>query len=63
MIKKTLEEIKLIYGHKEESDNFEKMIPKECRKCGLLEKDNYKKTIKCLYRTKEGCMLYGIHSR
>ena len=56
-MKLTLEEIKLIYGHKEEPDNFEQMIPKECRKCGLLERDKHRKTIKCLYRTKEGCML------
>lgn len=58
MIKKTLEDIKKIYTHiEEEQDNFEEMIPIECRKCGLLEKDKYRKTIKCLYRTKEGCML------
>lgn len=64
MIKKTLEEIKKIYGHKEEApDNFEQMIPKECRNCGLLERDKHRKTIKCLYRTKEGCMLYGMDSR
>lgn len=42
---------------------FEKAIPKECKKCTLLEKDKYRKKAKCIYRTKEGCMLYGIYSR
>ena len=64
MIKKTLEEVKKIYScfGKESNDcnvDFETMIPKECRKCGLLEKDIYRKTIKCIYRTKTGCMLGG----
>lgn len=64
MIKITLEDVKKIYGNnntkKEMTEKeFNRLIPFECRRCGLLEKDSYKKTIKCIYRTKTGCMLGG----
>lgn len=66
MIKITLEDVKKIYGNnktkKEMTEKeFNRLIPFECRTCGLLEKDMYKKTIKCIYRTKEGCMLGGYY--
>ena len=61
-MKITLEEYKRIHGETEEEEEitekqFNEMIPIECRKCTLLEKDKYKKLVKCIYRTKEGCML------
>lgn len=68
-MKITLEEAKRIYGNntteKEEITlkEFNRMLPKECRKCTLLEKDLVKVKAKCLYRTKERCMLNGTYSR
>lgn len=62
MIKITLEDAKKIYGNEKDKKEltqkeFNRLIPAECRTCGLLEKDIYRKTIKCIYRTKSGCML------
>ena len=64
MIKMTLEDVKKIYVNNNAEKvmtekEFNRLIPAECRTCGLLEKDMYKKTIKCIYRTKNGCMLGG----
>lgn len=45
---------------KQEKEEFEKEIPKECKKCTLLEKDFIKKTVRCLYRSGEKCILKQI---
>lgn len=42
---------------KEDKEQFEKEIPDECKKCTLLEKDVTHKTLKCLYRSKNRCIL------
>ena len=44
---------------KEAREKFETSIPEECKKCTLLEKDYLHKTVKCLYRSKNRCMLEG----
>lgn len=63
-MKITPEQIRQVYGTIVQEEGIkEKDIPKECIKCTLLKKDNYKKKLSCLYRTKEGCMLYGMGSR
>lgn len=40
-----------------EEEEYENSIPKECRKCTLLEKDYLHKTVKCLYRSSDRCIL------
>ena len=67
-MKITLEQLKLVYGNSTEKEeiNAKKLdigLPKECRNCTLLEKDTTHRKVKCLYRTKEGCKLYGMGSR
>ena len=67
-MKITLEQLKLVYGNSEEKEeiNEKKLaigLPKECRNCTLLEKDTVHRRVKCLYKTKEGCMLHGMGGR
>ena len=35
---------------------FENAIPNECKKCTLLERDFRHRKVKCLYRSRNGCM-------
>ena len=42
---------------KQEKEEYENSIPTECRQCTLLERDYIHKTIKCLYRENNKCML------
>lgn len=41
----------------EEIEKFNKEIPNTCKKCTLLEKDMFHKTVRCLYRNKNTCIL------
>ena len=40
-----------------EKEEYENSIPSECKRCTLLEKDYLHKTVKCIYRSKDRCML------
>lgn len=42
---------------KKAKEILENAMPEECRKCTLLEKDYLHKTVKCLYRSNDKCML------
>ena len=42
---------------KEKREEFERQIPEECKKCTLLEKDITHKKLRCLYRSKNRCIL------
>ena len=42
---------------KQEREEYENSIPGECKKCTLLEKDYLHKTARCLYRSKDICIL------
>lgn len=40
-----------------EKKEYENSIPSECKRCTLLEKDYLHKTVKCIYRSKNRCIL------
>lgn len=42
-----------------EEEEYENSIPEECRKCTLLERDHLHKTVRCLYRSNNRCILKG----
>lgn len=44
-----------------EKKEFEESIPEVCRNCTLLERDYLHKTVKCIYRSKDKCMLGGAY--
>lgn len=48
---------------KREKEEYENSIPGECRKCTLLEKDYLHKTVKCLYRSNDRCILKKIREK
>lgn len=47
----------IMMKEKKAREEFEEAIPIECRKCTLLERDYLHKTVKCLYRSNDKCML------
>lgn len=42
---------------KKAREELERSVPEECRKCTLLERDYLHKTVKCLYRSNDKCIL------
>lgn len=42
---------------KKAKEIFENAIPEECKKCTLLERDFEHRKVKCLYRSKDKCIL------
>lgn len=47
----------IMMKEKKAREEFEEAIPTECKKCTLLEKDYEHRTIKCIYRSKDKCIL------
>lgn len=53
----SMTDYEMFMREKKTKEKFEESIPEECRKCTLLEQDYLHKTLKCLYRSNNKCML------